>query len=181
MTDSTGAKKKYRKEFAHISKQGSRTKRREFIDTDYVDGVLDQDGNVAIRPLSAAENKFLSSFYKEFVHATFKTSEESKLLFRRINSLLSKHEEFFEENGFYPVEVENLIADFDVITKKLGNLHNFWQQKDINSDDYKRGHDIENVVKREHRYMSYEDMQEYADMEEKSDTEIEDLITESEE
>jgi hypothetical protein len=164
-----------------MSKQGSRTKRREFIDTDYVNGVYDEEGNQVIRPLTEAEAKVLASFYKEYVHATFKTSDESKALFRKINAQLDLHKDFYLENGFYPVEVENLIADFDIITKKLGNLHSFWQQKDINSDDYKRGHDIENVVKREHRYTSYEDMQEYADMEEKSDTEIEDLITESEE
>lgn len=164
-----------------MTKQGARTKRREFIDSDYVDGVYNEEGHKVIRSLTEDENKFLSNFYKEYVHATFKTSDESKALFRKINSLISKNEDFFEENGFYPVEIENLIADFDIITKKLGNLHTFWQQKDINSDDYKRGHDIENVVKREHRYMSYEVMQEYADMEEKSDTEIEDLITESEE
>jgi hypothetical protein len=181
MTDSIGAKKKYTKKFAHISKQGSRTKRREFIDTEYVDGVFDAEGNLVIRPLNAAEAKVLSNFYREYVHATFKTSDESKALFKKIKGLLFIHDDFFIENGFYPVEVENLIADFDVITKKLGNLHGFWQQKDINSDDYKRGHDIENVVKREHKYVSYEDMQEYSDMEEKSDTEIEDLITESEE
>jgi hypothetical protein len=163
-----------------MSKQGSRTKRREFIDTDYVNGVFNEHGDQVIRSLTDLEAKFLAGFYKEFAHATFKTSDESKALFKKINHLLNKNEEFFEENGFYPVEIENLIADFDVITKKLGNLHGFWQQKDINSDDYKRGHDIENMVKREHRYVSYEEMQEAIDMEEKSDTEIEDLITESE-
>lgn len=163
-----------------MSKQGARTKRREFIETEYVDGVVDWKGELVIRPLNAHETKFLSDFYREHAHATFKTSEESRALFRKINSLLSENQDFFIENGFYPVEVENLIADFDAITKKLGNLHSFWQQKDINSDDYKRGHDIENMVKREHRYVSYEEMQEAMDMEEKSDTEIEDLITESE-
>jgi len=151
------------------------------MDSDYQDGVFDAEGNMVIRAMTEAEKAILSQFYKEYHHATFKTSDESKALFRRINSMLSENQEFFEENGFYPVEVENLIEDFDKITKKLGNMHGFWQQKDINSDDYKRGFDVENKAKREYTAVSYEDLQEFYNMEEKSDTEIEDLITESEE
>jgi hypothetical protein len=151
------------------------------MDSDYQDGVRDHEGNILIRAMNEHEKKYLANFYKEYHHATFKTSEESKALFKKINALLADNQEFFEENGFYPVEVENLIEDFDKVTKKLGNLHGFWQQKDINSDDYKRGFDVENKIKREYNYLSYEDLQEFHNMEEKSDTEIEDLITESEE
>lgn len=151
------------------------------MDSDYQDGVFDHEGNQLIRPLNEQEKKFLSNFYKEYHHATFVTNEDSKELFKKINGLISENKDFFEENGFYPVEVENLIEDFDKLTKKLGNMHGFWQQKDINSDDYKRIFDVENKIKREYTAVSYEDLQEYYNLEEKSDTEIEDLITESEE
>lgn len=180
MTDSIGVKKKHRKKFDHSSKNGSRTKRREFIDSDYQDGVRDQEGNIVIRKMNDGERQYLSNFYKEFAHATFKTSEESKALFRKINVQLARNQEFFADNGFYPVEVENMIQDFDKITKNLGNLHGFWHQKDINSDDYKRGFDMENIAKREFRCISYEDMQHLYEVEESEDTAIEDLITESE-
>jgi hypothetical protein len=180
MTSSTGIKKKYRKKFDHSSKNGSRTKRREFIDSDYQDGVKDQEGNLVIRKLNEGERLYLSNFYKEFGHATFKTSEESRALFRKINLLLAKNSQFYLDNGFYPVEIENLIQDFDKITKNLGNLHGFWNQKDINSDDYKRGFDMENIAKRESRCISYEDMQNLYEVEESENTAIEDLITESE-
>jgi hypothetical protein len=142
--------------------------------------VFNQDGNLVIRAMNDGEKQFLSNFYKEFAHATFKTSEESRALFKKINTLIAKHHEFFLENDFYPVEVENLIEDFDKITKNLGNLHGFWHQKDINSDDYKRGFDMENIAKREFRCISYEDMQNLYEAEESEDTAIEDLITESE-
>lgn len=137
-----------------------------------------------IRALTESEKDFLNSYYREFVHGTFNTDEESTRLFRRARKLtkLPENVKFFNENGFYPEDVEFAIEAFNAKSKSLGNIaYNFWDQRDINSDDYKRRFDIQNNVAKELSLESFEDLQHISMDDERSDTLIEDLITESEE
>lgn len=181
MTSNTGPRQK--RKFRFSQRGGSSAKRKEFIDTEYIRGVKNEEGEMVIRPLNAKETEFLDKFYKEQYHAKFNTDEESREMFFKINRMLNKHKNFFEENGFYPVEVENAITDFDKKSKSLGNLiYRFWDQKEINSDDYKRLWDVHNKANREYKLDKLEDSEYNEDRYERegSDTRIEDLITESE-
>jgi hypothetical protein len=158
--------------------------RRESIETAYIRGVYNSEGELVIRPLDKEELEFLNSYYKEFVHATFNTDKESTRLFKIAKKLSKKSEnvKFFEKNGFYPEEVEAAISAFDEKSKALGNLaYNFWDQRDINSDDYKRRYDIQNNASKGLQLESFEDLQYISNMDEPDDTWIEDLITDSEE
>jgi hypothetical protein len=183
MTSSTGKVKKHKKKYQFLNKKGTRNRRVEFIENSYVKGVLDECGNQVIRPLNLEEVDFLDNFYREYVHGTFITDKESNKLFKKVKELLRKPDniKFYKENGFYPVEIEEAVERFNVKTRELGNFSDFWQQKDINSDDYKRRYDIQNNCVKGLQLSSFEDVfQCTSEVEDMSNTKIEDLITESE-
>lgn len=184
MTNNTGKVKKHRKKFQHLRKKGARVHRQDFIESSYIHGIINAHGEQVIRPLNIEEKEFLNNYYKEFVHGTFVTDNESTRLFK-IAKKLSKNPEnikFFEDNGFHPEEVEQAINAFNQKSKALGNMAcDFWQQRDINSDDYKRRFDIQNNVSKGLQLESFEDLQYMSNVDDFVDTIIEDLITESEE
>ena len=184
MTNNTGKTKKHKKKFQHLSKKGSRVHRQEFIEVPYLTGVYNEEGKKVIRGLTDEEKNWLDSYYKEFVHGTFNTDKESNMLFKKARKLTKTPEnvKFFQENGFFPQEVEEVIQRFNDKSKSLGNLAcNFWEQREINSDDYKRRYDIQNNAIRGLQLSSFEDIQYISNIEDIENTTIEDLITESEE
>lgn len=184
MTNNTGKVKKHKKKFQFINGKGTRLHRKEFIETGYTSGVLNEFGDQVIRPMTKDEIEWLDKFYKEFVHSTFTTDEESIKLFKKAKTLTKKKENviFYKKNGFFPEDVQNAVEAFNQKSKSLGNLAwDFWQQRDINSDDYKRRYDIQNNCSKGVQIESFEDIQNIADLDEYGDTKIEDLITESEE
>lgn len=158
--------------------------RKDFIDTEYINGVIGIDGELAIRALNEEEASWLNNYYQETVHGTFKTDEESKELFKKAKSLTMMKENiaFFNNNGFHPEHVEKAVEAFNKKSKELGNLvWNFWDQRDINSDDYKRKTDIHCNAAKGLQLESFEDLQYSAEVDDVAETFIEDLITESEE
>lgn len=184
MISNTGKVKKHKKKFQYLNKKGARIQRQEFIETSYLTGVVNENGEKVIRALEEDEKEFLNNFYKEFVHGTFNTDAESTRLFKKAKKLSKKKEnvKFFDQNGFYPLEVESAIEEFNNKSKSLGNMaYDFWEQREINSDDYKRRYDIQNNSARGLQLESFEDVQYNSNVEELDNTTIEDLITESEE
>jgi hypothetical protein len=184
MTNNTGKAKKHKKKFQYLSNGGARIHRKEFIETSYLNGVVNVSGEKVIRSLTVSEKEFLDNYYKEFVHGTFNTDKESMQLFKTAKRLSkeSSNVKFFKENGFYPVEVEEAVEAFNNKSKSLGNLaYNFWDQREINSDDYKRRCDIQNNACKGIQLESFEDFQYISNEDEMDNTLIEDLITESEE
>jgi hypothetical protein len=185
MTNSTGKQKKHRKKFQHLSKNGARNCRKFFIETEYIRGVVNDFGEQVIRPMNKEELEFLDKYYKEEVHGTFKTDKESTQLFRKAKRVASKIEniEFFEKNGFHPEEVQQAVEEFNAKSKSLGNLvYDFWSQREVNADSYKRRLDIQNNAILDVQLESFEDIQYMSDNEVdcEEETTIEDLITESE-
>jgi hypothetical protein len=184
MTNNTGKVKKHKKKFQHLTRGGARAHRKHLIETSYINGIYNDNGEKVIRALTVDEKDFLNSYYKEFVHGTFVTDEESTRLFKHARKLTktSENVRFLEENGFYPEEVEAAIEAFNAKSKALGNIaYKFWDQRDINSDDYKRRFDIQNNASKDLSLESFEDFLYRSIEEDKNDTIIEDLITKSEE
>ena len=184
MTNNTGKTKKHKKKFQYLNKKGARIQRHEFIETSYISGVYNQDGSQVIRPLNDSEKDWLNNYYKEFVHGTFNTDAESTRMFKKTRTLTKKKEnvKYFKEHGRYPEEVENAISAFNEKSKSLGNInYDFWQQREINSDDYKRRYDIQNNAAKGLQLESFEELQYISNVEELDNTTIEDLITESDE
>jgi hypothetical protein len=186
MTSNTGKPKKHRKKFQHLNKSGARSSRKFFIETDYIRGVVNDFGEQVIRPMNEEEIEFLDKFYKEEIHGTFKTDKESTQLFRKAKRVSIKTEniEYFENTGNHAPEVVEAVDEFNAKSKSLGNLvADFWSQRKVNSDSYKRRSDIQNNCVVDVQLESFEDFQyraEHVD-DDCDDTVIEDLITESEE
>lgn len=184
MTNNTGKQKKYKKNYQHLNKNGARLHRRDFIETQYTKGVLDEKGNQVIRALNKEEINFLDNFYKEYVHNTFITDSESQKLYKKARKLIKQKEnvEFFKENGSYPEYVLEVIESFNKKSKALGNtFYDFWDQRDINSDDYKRRYDIHNNCTKGLQLESFEDVKNTVEGDDEyNPTMLEDLITESE-
>lgn len=183
MTNNTGKTKNYKKKFEYLNKKGARAQRQEFIETPYLSGIVNDSGEKVIRALTDSEKDFLNNYYKEFVHGTFNTDKESTELFKKAKKLSKKKEniKFFEQNGFYPEEVIQAVEAFNAKSKSLGNMvYDFWDQREINSDDYKRRYDIQNNSAKGFQLESFEDVQYNANVEELDNTTIEDLITQSE-
>lgn len=182
MTNNTGKQKKYKVNFKHLNKNGSRLHRRDAIETSYIKGVRNADGELVIRPLNEEEISFLNNYYKEFVHGTFNTDEESMELFKNVKKELKKKKniEHYAEHNCHSESVKKVVSKFNEKSKDLGNIaYDFWTQREINSDDYKKRCDIQNNAIKGVQLESFEDLQ-YISKEEDV-TIIEDLITESEE
>lgn len=64
--------KKENKKYRYLQKDKNLKSRRYFIDTDYIDGVYNEDGTQAIRPMTNEEKAWLNQFYKEDVCANRK-------------------------------------------------------------------------------------------------------------
>jgi len=64
--------KKENKKFRYLQREKNLKSRRYFIDTDYIDGVFNEEGKQVIRGLNEEEKAWLNQFYKEDVCASRK-------------------------------------------------------------------------------------------------------------
>ena len=74
--------------------------RRYIIETDYISGVKDSDGNQVIRPLDEKEKEWLNQFYTESVNADFYKDPRIKEIKEIIKELI------------FTTEVEDLIEQY---------------------------------------------------------------------
>ena len=88
--------------------------RQDYMDTSYVNGVKDKDGNTVIRGLNEEEKKFLSQFYKEWLNADSRNPEL-----------------YTDENEWRAIFNENNARNRCLLNhaKKLGNLCRFDAKK----------------------------------------------------
>jgi hypothetical protein len=75
---------------AALKKEFTLKRRLDYLETDYVDGVLDDEGNMAIRPLNEDEKKWLNKFYEEEVHTNFLYDRELRNVQEEIKMLEGK-------------------------------------------------------------------------------------------
>lgn len=75
MTKSTKAKKRKKPKRRYLDRKLNLKGRRDYIETFYVDGIKDSDGNYALRPLNEEEKDWLNQYYKEVVNADRRDSE----------------------------------------------------------------------------------------------------------
>jgi len=61
--------------------------RSDYIDTDHVDGVKNEDGDLVIRAFTKEEKDFYNKFYEEVVNANFHHDKEVKRLYRKLKRL----------------------------------------------------------------------------------------------
>ena len=61
--------------------------RQDYIEPDYVNGVVNANGEMVIRPLNKEEKRFLNSYYEEVIGANFNHDPELKQLNKDIKKL----------------------------------------------------------------------------------------------
>lgn len=76
-----------KEKYPALKKRYNLKMRQDYIEPDYVNGVIDKDGNQVIRALNAEEKRFLNSFYEEVIGANFMHDKELKALHRKIKSI----------------------------------------------------------------------------------------------
>jgi len=121
--------------------------RQDYMDTDYINGVYDKDGNELIRPMTSKEKDFLAQFYKETLNADnrnskfYSTEEEWKDIYGENNarnrcllnqskkmgkldrfSIKDSDKKFIKELGDYDAELLNVEQEVDMFNKKLDNV-----------------------------------------------------------
>ena len=64
--------------------------RQDYIETDYINGIYDADGNELLRPLYASEKEFLNKYYEEVVGANFLYDNELKDLNSQLREFKKK-------------------------------------------------------------------------------------------
>lgn len=57
--------------YPNLKKEFTIKRRREFLETEYVNGVTNKDGEMVIRPLNDEEKEWLDQFYKETLNTSF--------------------------------------------------------------------------------------------------------------
>lgn len=81
--------------------------RQDYIETEYVDGVFDEDGNQVMRPLTNEERDFLNRFNEEVVNANFLHDKELRDIHNDLKDIkrvenpteeqIAKHDELVEK------------------------------------------------------------------------------------
>lgn len=66
--------------------------RQDYIETEYINGVFDKDGNQVIRSLNCDEKDFLNKYYEEAVGANFLYDSELKSINQELRKLKSKRD-----------------------------------------------------------------------------------------
>lgn len=72
--------KRKKTKFPALNKGVNTLARKDFIETDYVNGVYDKNGKEVIRPMTDAEKQWLNDFYEETVVTNFLRHPELKRL-----------------------------------------------------------------------------------------------------
>ena len=90
--------------------------RQDYIEPDYVNGVVDKDGVQVIRPLNAEEKNFLNSFYEEVIGANFMHDDILKELHRSMKPLKAKTSLTDEEaNDLMRLQIEYYMRADEVL------------------------------------------------------------------
>lgn len=103
-----------------MAKKSNYNRKKELIGKSYVNGIKDEDGNYAIRPLNEEEKAFLEKFNEEFVTANFNKDKTDV------------HYPLIKKNR---KEVRLLRQTLDKISQELRNDTSGW--RDMNSVDRK--------------------------------------------
>lgn len=160
MTNNSGPKKP---KYNPLNKNGAPATRRDFIEADYVKGVVNDRGEQVIRPMNAAEIEWLSQFYAETEHGNFQKTAETEA-FQDEYDELCKRIRHAKKNGLTTEQVLDLKVEADRMYKELVQLraetNTFYPEDEDRREIYKkenlRNNDIYSKAKASGRLISYD-------------------------
>lgn len=118
MTSNSGPKKP---KYNPLNKHGTPATRRDFIEADYVNGVVNEKGEQVIRALNEFETEWLAQFYAETEHGNFAKTTEIDVAQDEYTALC-RQIRHAKKNGLSTEEVLELKVKADEIYKKLVQL-----------------------------------------------------------
>ncbi|NJN50296.1 MAG: hypothetical protein HC798_03970 [Polaribacter sp.] len=62
--------------------------RKDYIESDYINGVFDSDGKEVIRPMTDSEKQWLNKFYEETIITNFQHNNEIKTLNKQKKNII---------------------------------------------------------------------------------------------
>lgn len=140
--------KKHKNKFDPLRKNGTLKTRKDFIETDYVNGVRDEDGKMVIRPLTKEEKEWLSQYYQEAENVNFNKTEEIKVEHEKLRKLIRKYRPYKELNKQEHPKVINQRAKLRALREESNSFFvDDKQRKELFKQDNDRRSDIFNVAK----------------------------------
>ena len=115
--------KRQKTEYPNLKHATNLKSRKEYIETDYIDGVFNEEGKQVIRAMNDEEKAWLDQFYKEYTIASLPTNTiikkkllEIKNLKKQLRTCNPEDYEEFEE------EYIGLVGEFEQLRKTAGAM-----------------------------------------------------------
>lgn len=163
MTSNSGPKKR---KYDYLNKNGTYRTRKDFIETSYINGVKNENGEEVIRPLTKEERDFLSQFYAETEHGNFKNTAELKRQTKKLKSLKRSYKLKAKSEDTQAMEriFKDIEAQEKIVLQLREETNCFYvddeARKDIYDRDNSRRRDIFNTSKVTNNLVYY-DLNEY--------------------
>lgn len=167
MTSNTGKKsRERRKPYNFLDRKGTTLTRQDYIETNYVNGVKDDKGEVVIRPMTSEEREWLSQFIAETEHGNLNKTSQIKVEVKALKDLRSEH-----RIAKRKMDVDKMLELEPIIDEKLKfieslreSCNNFYTTeedvKEIYTRDNERRRDVYNNAKISDNLVLY-DLDEY--------------------
>lgn len=140
--------KKHKNKFDPLRKNGTLMTRRDFVETDYVNGVKDSDGRVVMRPLTKEEKEWLSQYYQEAENVNFNKTEEIKDEHEKLRKAIKKYRPYKEMYGEEHPKVVNQRTKLKSLREESNSFFvEDSQRRELFKQDNDRRNDIFNVAK----------------------------------
>lgn len=141
-------KKTWRNSTKHpnLEKKFTLQRRQEFLDTDYVKGTINSDGEVVIRKLTRDERDWLNQFYKETLNTNF-NKYDSFYPINGIDKLTSKDLKKIREEFLNADKTINIaLLEYIPIVKYIANKYDIPYETVINLVKRKEIYDANNAL-----------------------------------
>ena len=151
ITDKDAGKR--RQKYNFLDKKGTTKTRQDYIETDYVNGVKNENGELVIRALSADEKEWLSQFISETEHGNVNKTKQIKELVQerkaiRSDRFAAKRKGNVEEMARLEVIIEAKTAEIEGLRTSCNNFYTKESDiKEITDRDNERRRDVYNTAK----------------------------------
>lgn len=153
MTNNTGKKRSARKKYNYLDRKGTTRTRHDYIETTYVNGVKDEKGEYAIRPMTDDEKQWLSQFIQETEHGNLNKTAQIKSEVKALKVLRSDFRTAKRKANV--AEMERLYKEIEdkrnLIEGLRDSCNNFYTSeedvKEIYTRDNERRRDVYNNAK----------------------------------
>lgn len=136
-----------------MDQNSTKRTRKDYIETSYIKGVKNEDGETVIRPLNEEEREWLSQFVAETDHCNFKRTNELKDEEKALKRLRMDYTE--AKRRMNVDEMDTLNAKIEAQYKKVKTLREetaaFYvddeERQELYNRDYERRMDVYNNAK----------------------------------